>query len=372
MSGRLRTFGIIAGAILLVVIGFIFLRGPKPHIEIKAETLWTIGFFEITNTLFTAWIIIAILVVVAILSTRNMRYVPSGLQNGMEAIIEALYTLCVNTVGEKNGRRFFPVIATIFLYIIVSNWMGLTPLFNTIGKVEPIGAEEEHFFEEAFIFENAGGVSLIVPGSKEIEFHVDEARCAALEGLEHEECLVHEREVAIAAAIEEEGVSEDATVGILAPYFRSVNTDLMSPLSLAIVSAIFVEFWGISTLGLTAYGSRFFSLRRLRQGNPMGVIDLFVGFLELIAEIARIISFTFRLFGNMLAGEVLLLVMTFLIPLLIALPFYGLELFVGAVQAFVFAMLTLVFGALAVTSHGDHEEKPHANSGEVAAVHTAE
>ena len=372
MSGRLRTFGIVAGAILLVVIGFIFLRGPKPQIEIKAETLWTIGFFEITNTLFTAWIVIAILVVVAILSTRKMRYVPSGLQNGMEAIVEALYTLCVNTVGEKNGRRFFPVIATIFLYVIVSNWMALTPIFNAIGKVEPIGVEEEHFFEEALIFEDAAGVSVILPGSKEIEFHVNEGQCAGLEGQEHEECLVRERGVAIAAAIEEEGVSEDATVGILAPYFRGVNTDLMSPLSLAIVSAIFVEFWGISTLGLAGYGSRFFNFRRLRQGNPMGVIDVAVGFLELIAEFARLISFTFRLFGNMLAGEVLLLVMTFLIPLLIALPFYGLELFVGAVQAFVFAMLTLVFGALAVTSHDDHGETSHANSGEVATVHTAE
>ena len=201
MSGRLRTFGIVASAILLVVIGFIFLRGPKPQIEIKAETLWTIGFFEITNTLFTAWIIIAILVVVAILATRNMRYVPSGLQNVMEAIVEALYTLCVNTVGEKNGRRFFPVIATIFLYIIVSNWMGLTPLFNAVGKIEPIGAEEQHFFDAAFVFEDTGGFSAIMPGSKEIEFHIDEASCAALTGHEHEECLVHEREVAIAAAI---------------------------------------------------------------------------------------------------------------------------------------------------------------------------
>jgi len=105
----------------------------------------------------------------------------------------------------------------------------------------------------------------------------------------------------------------------------------------------------------------------------MGVIDIFVGFLELIAEFARIISFTFRLFGNMLAGEILLLVMTFLIPLLLALPFYGLELFVGAIQAFVFAMLTLVFGALAVTSHDEHdEEETHTSSGEVAAVQQAE
>jgi F-type H+-transporting ATPase subunit a len=174
-------------------------------------------------------------------------------------------------------------------------------------------------------------------------------------------------------AREEEGVAEDETVGVLAPYFRSVNTDLMSPLSLAIASAIFVEYWGISTLGLAAYGSRFFSVGRLRRGDPMGVIDFFVGILELIAEFARLISFSFRLFGNMLAGEILLLMMTFLIPLLLALPFYGLELFVGAIQAFVFAMLTLIFGALAVAGHGDehadeHTEEIHTSGAEEVAA----
>ncbi|MCH7475839.1 MAG: F0F1 ATP synthase subunit A, partial [Gemmatimonadetes bacterium] len=115
------------------------------------------------------------------------------------------------------------------------------------------------------------------------------------------------REHAIAAERAEQGVGEDETVGVLAPYFRSVNTDLMSPLSLAIVSAIFVEWWGISALGFIGYGKRFFNFGRLAKGNPMGIIDIFVGILELIAEFARLISFSFLLFGNMLAGEILLL-----------------------------------------------------------------
>ena len=91
----------------------------------------------------------------------------------------------------------------------------------------------------------------------------------------------------------------------------------------------------------------------------MGAIDFFVGILELIAEFARLISFSFRLFGNMLAGEILLLVMTFLLPFMffIVSVFYGLEIFVGAIQAFVFGMLMLVFGMLAVTGHGDHGEE---------------
>ncbi len=373
MAARLKTLGIISFLLALVGVGFFFLRGPQPHIAIKAETLWTVGFFEITNTLFTSWIVVGVLVLIAVLSTRKMRFIPSGLQNLMEAVVEALYTLCVNTAGERNGRRFFPVIATIFLLVVISNWMALLPVFNAIGKVEVLGAEEAEFFHDVVVFEDGGGFSLIMPDATEIELHLDEAACDGLTNdHEKDECLEHEREVAIEHALEEEGVDPDATVGIIAPYFRSVNTDLMSPLSLAIASAIFVEFWGISALGFIGYGSKFFNVKRLAKGNPMGVIDMIVGALEFVAEIARVISFTFRLFGNMLAGEILLLMMTFLVPLLLALPFYGLELFVGAIQAFVFAMLTLVFGALAVTSHEDHGEETHAPGGEAAAVHQAD
>ena len=127
------------------------------------------------------------------------------------------------------------------------------------------------------------------------------------------------------------------------------------------MSAIFVEFWGISTLGFTTYGRKFFNLGGLLQGirsfSPtrvfQGVIDAFVGFLELVSEMVRLISFTFRLFGNMFAGEVVILMFTFLIPLVFTLPIYGLELFVGLIQAFIFAALTLVFGMIAV-AHGNH------------------
>ena len=352
------------GGLVLIKLGIgedllpkILLRGPKPQIEIKGETLWSIGFFDITNTLFTSWIVVIFLLVLGYLATRRLRssepdLVPSGLQNAMEAIVEALYNLVLSTVGQRHARRFLPVIATIFLYVVIANWFALLPVFNVIGKVEEVGAEEAEFHEKAVVFEDAG-VGLILPDAKELEFDVDEAACAELEGEAHDSCLVEQREQAIAAAREEEGVGEDETIGVLAPYFRSVHTDLMAPVSLAIAAAFFVEFWGISTLGFFAYGSRFFNISRLRRGDPMGAIDFFVGILELIAEVARLISFSFRLFGNMLAGEILLLMMTFLIPLVVALPFYGLELFVGAIQAFVFAMLTLIFGALAVAGHGE-------------------
>src|SRR5690606_20002208 len=135
-----------------------------------------------------------------------------------------------------------------------------------------------------------------------------------------------------------------------------INTDLMTTLSFAIMSAIFVEYWGITSVGFFRYMGKFFSFR-----NP---ISFFVGILEFIAELARLVSFSARLFGNMLAGEILLFVMTFLVgfaaPILVV--FYGLEVFVGAIQAFVFGTLTLVFAMLAVTHHGDEghgEEEAH-------------
>jgi len=372
---RLRTIVIVAALVVLLGVGFFYLRGPKPIIEIKGEVLWTVGPLEITNTLFTSWIVVLFLIGFAFLATRRLAMVPSGLQNFVEAAIEALFGLVTTTAGERHGRRFFPVIATIFLFVVVANWFALLPIFNAIGKVEELGPEEAHFHEEAVVFEQGGGVALILPDTTELEIEEpDPAACAGEQGHAKEECETELRAQAIAEEKEAEEVGEDEAVGVLAPYFRSANTDLMTPLSLAIASAIFVEYWGISTLGFAAYGSKFFNFGRLFRGGFMGAIDFFVGILEFIAEIARLISFSFRLFGNMLAGEILLLVMTFLVPLLLALPFYGLELFVGMIQAFVFAMLTLIFGVLAVSAHGEgHEEESHAASpGAGAPAHQAE
>jgi F-type H+-transporting ATPase subunit a len=179
-----------------------------------------------------------------------------------------------------------------------------------------------------------------------VELHAED--CAA--GHEGDEC----RHTAIEEAEEHYAASDDKKLGVLFPYLRGINTDLMTTLSFAIISAVFVEYWGISSLGLFKYAGRFF--------NFSSPISFFVGLLELIAELARLVSFSARLFGNMLAGEILLFVMTFLVGLAapILVIFYGLELFVGAIQAFVFGTLTLVFAMLAVTSHDEHDEHAHA------------
>src|SRR5262249_7027906 len=126
------------------------------------------------------------------------------------------------------------------------------------------------------------------------------------------------------------------------PLLRAATTDLNTTLAIALTSVIATQVFGLRTLG-GGYVSKFINFR--------GPIDFYVGILELIAEFAKIISFTFRLFGNIFAGEVLLAVIVFLVPWIAALPFYGLELFVGFIQAFVFAVLTLVFMTLATTAH---------------------
>ena len=144
------------------------------------------------------------------------------------------------------------------------------------------------------------------------------------------------------------GVAEGKQAGRLAPFLRSANTDVNTTLAIALVAMFLVHFWAFRTLGFLGHVGKYVALR----GGPIG---MFVGLLEAISEVARIISFTFRLFGNIFAGEVLLIAMAFLLPLIGIIPFLGLELFVGLIQAFIFSMLTLVFASLATVGHGAEE-----------------
>ena len=343
-----------------IAFSVLLLKPPKPIIVIHGEPLASIGPLDILNTLLSAWVIIALLLIICFIAVRKAAMIPSGFYNFFEALIEGMYNFITGLAGEKNGRRFFPVIATFFIYIAFANWMSLTPIFNTIGTYVELHEEESEFHEEAYVFTDAGGVDLIMPGAEFVELHAED--CA--EGAEGDECRHH----AIEVAQEEYASEDDKKVGVLFPYLRGINTDLMTPLSFALISAFFVEMWGITSLGFFKYAGKFFNFK-----SPIG---FFVGILELIAELARLVSFSARLFGNMLAGEILLFVMTVLVavasPILVV--FYGLEVFVGAIQAFVFGTLTLVFAMLAVTDHSDHgadheEGHGHAAEAEGAAHH---
>jgi F-type H+-transporting ATPase subunit a len=229
---------------------------------------------------------------------------------------------------------------TIFLFIVVSNWLGLTPLFAGWGVLHPSdhGHPVEWLNEDQTI-----GLWLRDEGAATVEeAHADELHAVAADGQEHEGELY-----------------------TLAPMFRSAATDLNVTLALALISVLLTQVFGVQALGL-GYFSKFVAipslLKAFRPGIGcvgrigalgMGLIDMFVGLLESISEFAKIISFSFRLFGNIFAGEVLIGVMAFLIPYVVSLPFYGLEIFVGFVQALVFMMLTVAFFVLAVSGHGE-------------------
>ncbi|MDA1061399.1 MAG: F0F1 ATP synthase subunit A [Chloroflexi bacterium] len=326
MRGWLVAIGIVA----LIVLGFVFIKPPTPTIVLAPEHIFDIGPLEVTNTMFTSWVVVVLMVGAAVLAGRSMSLVPSGVSGAIEAFVGGFYAFIENIVGEVNARRFFPVVTTIFLYVLFANYVGLLPINFAVGRTEPGAGETQAVFQQTSI----AGIDL------------------AFIPLKSEEVDTEEQEPLVPGEEEEHG----SFSGLLAPYFRSVMTDVNAPAALAIMSFVFVEYWAFSTLGF-GYLKKFFAFGNLLRGRPMGIIDVFVGLLELVSELIRMVSFTFRLFGNVFAGEVLLLMMSFLVPLVLVDVFYGLELFVGLIQAFVFAMLTLVFAQTAVASHGgEHEE----------------
>jgi len=315
-----------------------FLGSPLANIELKAEPVSAdpiFGGYVITNTMVTTWIAILLLGLVSYLGTRRIKEVPGRLQGFLEVILEFFVGITESVAGPEKARRFFPLIVTIFLFIVTSNWLGILPGFGTIGRFEPA---EELIHHKEVAAKKAGD-----------ELDLDKIKLQIFEGDGAVAVLPFGSIDNVTTAQDyEEAVGEGQRAGILVPFLRSANTDINTPLALALVAMFMVHYWGLSVLGIFAHLGKFLNFKE-------GPIGLFVGLLEAISELARVISFTFRLFGNIFAGEVLLIAMAFLIPLIGLVPFLGLELFVGLIQAFIFAMLTLVFAATATISHGGNE-----------------
>ncbi len=317
-------------AVVLLFAGAFFVRAPLPILQVAPEPVFTIGGFVITNTLLATWVTMVVLLLLFRAATSNMQLVPRGIQNVIESLVEALYDFAQSVAGPRFGKVFFPLVGTIFFFVLCNSWLSLLPGFGTIG----VAKTGEH---EGVVMEQAGPL-LVIPPSPTI---VKEGQHAP----------------------------EGKLVGELVPFLRGANTDLKTTLSLALLAMFFIEFWGIKYQGLAAYGGKFVNFSGFKQGPFMGVIYFIIGIIETISEFARIISFTFRLFGNMFAGEVLLAVIVFLVPWVVADVFYSLELFVGIVQALVFAGLTLVFAASATAGHGGGHEDEHGHSEHAAAGH---
>ena len=511
------------GAFVLIIVGFILVKPPTPPIVIAAEPIIDLGGYTITNTILSFWVILILMSGMVFFLYRRLRnleeaIVPSGMQNVVEALLDAFFNVVSLVAGEKNGRRFFPVVAGIFVILLFANWFGLFPWNNIVGRTvdlrfehlevieedsedilhdlnvlnasgkltvaelnevfgelyfdpipfdvahldeadeqiagilggklsarevavrelfaeDPIPADSENVLkaleerleaivaehpfgeeqlegihahgsaeatEKAIVFNlplplaevteselkgpvvNGGGVNIIPIKAEDFEFDPyherlvlafssegavikDSARVFDTKGdvddenpapsgseQQIEAVTLNLTHLGLMLKMTAEGVDGNEGVAHIFPFFRAIATDLNLPLAIALWSFIFVQLWGIQSLGVRSnFGKYIGAGSAAVVKGPIGVV---VGFLEIISEISRIVSFTFRLFGNIFAGEIVLFMSAFLVPFAITTVFYGLEVFVGFIQAFVFAMLTLVFAVTAI-SHGEHEEE---------------
>jgi len=283
------------------------------HISLAAETIGHIGPLPVTNSLLMTWVVMLILLLLALASTRKLSLVPNAIQSIMEIILEGLYSFFASVVGH-HVKMIFPLVASLFLFIIISNWGGLLPGVGTIG------------FNELVVAEETSHETLV----QEVKQETTGA---------HETVIPIEEEKKVTTA--EEKTTTHATKFV--PLLRGPTADLNMTIALALIAVIAMQYFGFKTLGVK-YSHRFVNFH-----NP---ILGFVGFLEVISDVSKVISFAFRLFGNIFAGEVLLAVMAFLMPFIAPMPFLMLELFVGFIQALVFSTLTSVFINVALA----HEE----------------
>ena len=310
--------------LVLMIAGFI-LGGifvpAQPEITVAAEKLIEEPIFEnflglgplyLVNTLPTLAFTIILLVVIAYFTNRSLKrsaetdLVPRGIGNLMEAILEILYNLTEGSAGVKWAKAIFPWFATILIYVLFANLLKLIPGFESIGVLHHVA--EGH--------PAPGGI--LMPGEVENGY-------------------------------------------VLAPFFRGISVDLNFTASLAIIAVLAIQYIGFRAQG-AGYLSKFFNTRRMFKVPFFGAMDFLVGLLELISELSKILSFAFRLFGNMFAGIVLVAIVAGLLGKFSILPamIMMFELFVGVIQAFVFGMLTMVFMAQATQGHGEeHVEEAH-------------
>jgi F-type H+-transporting ATPase subunit a len=294
------------------------------HISISAEKIAALGPLNISNSILTSLIVSALLIIFFLfvkLKARSGRQKIGPLQNVAEFLVEGCYGLVQGITSDHKKTRFFmPFFLTFFLFILLNNWFGLIPGVGTIG------------FKET-----AEGTEHAVLLQHEIKQPVSLAQ-AQEETLE--ETAASEETEVTGTAEESEAAPEAESIFI--PYLRAGTADLNTTLALAVFTMVMVQVMGVKYQGLT-YFKKF-----LNFSNP---IMFFVAVLETISEVAKVLSFSFRLFGNIFAGEVLLVVVGSLIPLIAPMPFYGLEVFVGLIQALVFALLSIVFFNTATAGH---------------------
>ena len=315
--------------LLLMIVGFVVggvLVPVQPVISVKAENLlgegvaWlhlpVIGDLYLVNTLPTLALTVILIALLAYAANRAMQrsrrtdLVPRGIGNLLEAFFELIFNLTEGSAGAKWAPVIFPWFATIMFYVLFANLLKLVPGFESIGVLHQASGEGHA------IAGLASGWASILPGKGDY---------------------------------------------ILVPFFRGISVDLNFTVALALVAVVMIQVVGFRAQGF-GYLSKFLNFRTMFKTPFFGAMDFLVGLLELISELSKILSFAFRLFGNMFAGIVLVAIVAGLLGKISILPAMVMmfELFVGLIQAFVFGMLTMVFMAQATQGHGQEEQHAEA------------
>ena len=253
---------------------------------LAAETIFHIQGLPVTNTYINSAIVLVLFLVLGLILRSRSKEIPDKVQNFAESLLEtAMKYIDQVTRNRKKSLKFLPIVGSLFFFILVSNWLGIFPGIGSVGRW------------------------LVVHGEAE-----------------------------------------------LVPLFRPVNTDLNTTLAMAVLGVAASHIFGVAVIGFWRYANKFVKLgdiwRSFRRGGVsifVAFVEFGVGLIEIISEVAKVVSLSLRLFGNIFAGEVLLTVMAGLIPFVVPLPFVFLELLVGFIQALVFAMLVLVYLSIATT-----------------------
>jgi F-type H+-transporting ATPase subunit a len=260
------------------------------EISLAPEPVFEIGNFSVTNSLINSWAVVILLIVVGVVIGRNISKIPKGIQNFFEMIIEAALGVMDSVTGSREkSMKFFPLVFTLFIFILINNWLGIFPGIGSIGYTAM------HHGHETFI-----------------------------------------------------------------PYFRGATADVNTTLALALLAVIGSNILGFVAVGFWKYLNKFVKINDLVEipkkffKDPtiivVNPIKFFVGLIEIVSEIAKVASLSFRLFGNIFAGEVLLMSIAAIFAYVLPIPFMFLEILVGMIQALIFSMLTLVYLTVATTA----------------------
>lgn len=327
-----------------IVFGSILIPPVLPTIQLPGEVVvewpggtdFLGGLFGrgLTNTFIATVVTYIILIVIALslrARSRTADEIPTGFYNLFEMTIEFAFGYVQSSAG-KWTKNFFPFFISFILLILMANWLELIPGVDSIGVKEDLAVHNVHLAEEE---------------AHEAGTELTEVQAEAIAEESRNEGGRFEGIFLVSA---EEGEGGEQVV----PFLRAPATDLNFTLALALVSVLFTWYFGFKSLR-AGYLKKFLNFNADKTArNPLGAMDPIVGILELISEFARILSFAFRLFGNIFAGQVLLFVIGVLLPVALF-AVYGLEFFVGAIQAAVFGLLTLTFMAAATQEHHDDE-----------------